>query len=95
MTEIKRVVHLRITGYVQGVYFRAWTVEQARALRISGWVRNRRDGSVEAMFSGPPEDVAALIELCQNGPPGARVDAVNVIAEGGEVTEGFSILPNR
>jgi acylphosphatase len=93
MTEIKRTVHLKITGYVQGVYFRGWTAEQARALRITGWVRNRRDGAVEALFHGAAEDVAALIALCGEGPPAAKVAAVEIIAESGEAPDGFRILP--
>jgi acylphosphatase len=93
MTETKRTVHLRITGYVQGVYFRGWTAEQACALRITGWVRNRRDGSVEALFHGAAGDVAAMIELCRHGPPAAKVAAVDIIAESGETVDGFNILP--
>lgn len=74
MGLIFRVV---ISGRVQGVGFRAWTDVMASERGIEGWVRNRRDGSVEALFAGPEEAVLAMIELCREGPPGARVDAVD------------------
>lgn len=70
--------HLRITGRVQGVYYRASMVEQAQALCVTGWVRNRRDGSVEALVCGAPDAVQALIDWAQRGPVMARVDAVEV-----------------
>ena len=66
-------VRVHIKGRVQGVWYRGWTVDQARRLGLSGWVRNRRDGSVEAVFSGPEQAVRAAIELCRQGPPAARV----------------------
>jgi acylphosphatase len=68
--------HVIIRGRVQGVGYRAWTQYTAEARGLEGWVRNRRDGSVEAVFAGAPEHVRAMIGLCRNGPPGARVDAV-------------------
>ena len=71
-----RSVLVRITGRVQGVYYRGWTVEQAEASGLSGWVRNRRDGSVEALFCGPARAVKAMVEACRRGPPAARVDHV-------------------
>lgn len=69
-------VQVRILGRVQGVWFRAWTVEAATGLDLAGWVRNRADGSVEALFVGAPADVEAMIEKCRGGPPAARVDDV-------------------
>jgi acylphosphatase len=66
-----------IRGRVQGVGFRAWTEMLAAEQGIEGWVRNRRDGSVEALFSGSEETVLTMIELCREGPPGARVDALD------------------
>jgi acylphosphatase len=94
MTEIKRAVHLHIRGHVQGVYFRGWTAEHARARRITGWIRNRCDGSVEARFHGAAADVEALVALCREGPPGARVTSVEVVAaDGTDASEGFSVLP--
>jgi len=72
-------VHLIISGRVQGVYFRASTVQQARQLQISGWVMNCRDGSVEVVAEGPREKLDELIAWCRRGPPGARVMNVAVI----------------
>jgi acylphosphatase len=71
-------VRLRIEGRVQGVAYRAWTVEEAERRGLSGWVRNRRDGSVEALFHGPQALVDALVQLCHRGPPAARVSRVVV-----------------
>ncbi|MDQ8024234.1 MAG: acylphosphatase [Moraxellaceae bacterium] len=70
--------HLEIRGLVQGVGFRWSTVQAAQRLGVSGWVRNRRDGSVEALVHGPHPQVAALIDWARSGPPGARVDQVTV-----------------
>ncbi len=72
-------VHRRvmIRGRVQGVGYRSWTEVTALERGIEGWVRNRHDGSVEALFSGGGDDVAAMIAVCQCGPPGARVEAID------------------
>lgn len=78
---MRRTVRLKIDGRVQGVWYRGWTVEQARLLGLDGWVRNRRDGSVEAVVSGSPDAVERMILACHDGPPAARVQAVNVIEE--------------
>lgn len=75
MTELRRLV---ITGRVQGVGFRYAMAAQARALGVAGWVRNRRDGSVEAMVAGSAEQVAAMIAWSRVGPAGAQVDHVAV-----------------
>ncbi len=69
-------MHLDITGRVQGVGFRASLLEAAAPLQLRGWVRNRRDGRVEALVQGPSEAVQALLDWCRRGPPAARVDAV-------------------
>jgi acylphosphatase len=66
-----------IHGRVQGVGFRAWTELSALERGLQGWVRNRRDGCVEALFIGVEETVADMIVLCHSGPPGARVDHVD------------------
>jgi acylphosphatase len=88
-----------ITGRVQGVGYRAWVAHQARAHRLEGWVRNRRDGSVEALFAGPADVVSEMVTRCRRGPASARVaavqdepansDALNLRRPG----EGFSVLP--
>lgn len=74
----QRRVHLRITGKVQGVFFRESTKTKARELGVDGWVRNLPDGSVEALAQGHEASVAALIDWCRRGPPAARVADVSV-----------------
>ena len=69
--------HVAIRGRVQGVGFRAFVEHEALKRGVAGWVRNRRDGSVEAVFSGAPEAVAAAIEACRRGPMGARVEGLD------------------
>ncbi|MDP2795625.1 MAG: acylphosphatase [Sulfurisoma sp.] len=83
MTEVRRLV---ISGLVQGIGFRYSMAAQARALGVTGWVRNRRDGSVEAMVAGNAEQVAAMIAWSRQGPAGAAVDHVAV--ELGEGSHG-------
>ena len=70
-------VRVRIHGGVQGVWFRAWTVKRARVFGLAGWVRNCRDGSVEAQFVGAAAAVEAMIEACRGGPPLARVSHID------------------
>ena len=91
----RRAVRLRIRGRVQGVWFRGWTCEQAIARGLSGWVRNRRDGSVEALLVGPPDAVEALVAACRHGPTHARVDEVVQEAAGAEAdaVTGFNQVP--
>jgi acylphosphatase len=74
----QRTVRVTISGRVQGVGFRAWTQRRAVARGLSGWVCNRRDGSVEAVFSGTGEAVAAMLAESRVGPRGARVDSISV-----------------
>lgn len=69
-------VAVRVTGRVQGVWFRGWTQEQAEARGLSGWVRNAPDGSVAALLHGPAADVADMVAALHEGPPLARVDRV-------------------
>ncbi len=68
--------HVTIRGRVQGVGYRAWVEHQATARHLEGWVRNRKDGSVEALFAGPAEIVFDMVALCRRGPSSARVDVV-------------------
>jgi acylphosphatase len=89
----RKCVRLRIAGRVQGVWYRGWTIDQARELGLDGWVRNRRDGSVEAVVSGPAEQVDDLIARCRMGPPAALVERVEVTPESEEVAPGFRQKP--
>ena len=93
-----RIVHAVIRGRVQGVGYRAWTRHQADLHGLEGWVRNRRDGSVEAVFAGAPDLVEVMLKTCRDGPRFSRVDAVEV-QEGDEALlaergagDGFSVL---
>lgn len=93
--ETRLRAQVTIEGKVQGVWFRAWVQEQARARALVGWVRNRRDGSVEALLDGAPAEVEAMIRACWDGPPAARVVAVRVEPLPAESPcDGFEILPN-
>lgn len=74
--------HVTIRGHVQGVGFRYWTRRTATARGLEGWVRNRRDGSVEAVFAGDEQAVAEMIKLCRRGPDGAHVVTVEERAAG-------------
>lgn len=69
-------MHLRVVGRVQGVFYRASTLERAEALGLAGWVRNRKDGTVELVAEGPPEALDALHAWCRRGPQWAEVAAV-------------------
>jgi len=85
---------LTITGRVQGVGYRDWALTTGRRLGLSGWVRNRSDGSVEALFVGEETAVGTMIEACRRGPPMARVDAVDVEPVDLDILpEGFTQLP--
>ena len=89
MTEVRRLV---IRGVVQGVGFRYSMAAQARLLGVTGWVRNRRDGSVEAMIAGDAAQVAEMLAWSRIGPAGAAVDEVMVESASGEFS-GFDLLP--
>lgn len=89
--EITR--RLRITGRVQGVGYRDWCLRTARAANLAGWVRNRADGSVEAMVRGPAAAVEAFIGACQAGPSLARVTAVDTTPSEESLEAGFRQLP--
>jgi acylphosphatase len=89
----RRSVRVRLEGHVQGVGFRYWTERAATNLGLDGWVRNRRDGGVEAVFSGGADAVARMIERCRQGPPSARVDFVKVMDEAQLPPPGFEVRP--
>ncbi|KAB2917807.1 MAG: acylphosphatase [Hyphomicrobiaceae bacterium] len=93
-TSDRRTVRVRIEGRVQGVGFRYWTERVATELGLAGWVRNRRDGGVEAVFSGAADDVDEMLERCRDGPPSARVDFVKVLDEADPPAAGsFEVRP--
>lgn len=72
----RTTIRVVISGRVQGVWYRGWAVSEASAAGLDGWVRNRSDGTVEAVFSGSSDSVDAMIEACRAGPPAARVAAI-------------------
>jgi acylphosphatase len=88
-----RAVRIRIEGRVQGVAFRDWMQSQAQSLGLAGWVRNRRDGSIEAVISGDPDLVEDMLARCRQGPPAARVTNLAVLAEEDETFAAFEIRP--
>ncbi|MBJ7406001.1 MAG: acylphosphatase [Bradyrhizobium sp.] len=95
----RAILQVMIRGRVQGVGYRAWVEYQATTSGLEGWVRNRRDGSVEALFAGTPKHIADMVALCRHGPPSARVDSVtSETASVDELNlrragEAFSVLP--
>jgi acylphosphatase len=76
--EDRKAVLARIHGTVQGVWYRDWTVQTASALGLSGWVRNRSDETVEALFAGPTEAVDRMLAACREGPPKSAVSDIKV-----------------
>ena len=90
MDEERRAIHVAITGRVQGVWFRAWTEEMAAGLGLDGWVRNRRDGSVEAVFAGAPRILEIMVKACWQGPQLAKVVNVAVTPEAADPGPGFN-----
>lgn len=83
-----------ISGRVRGVFFRDWTVENALALNLDGWVRNRSDGTVEALFVGKIDAVEKIIKLCWTGPISARVENIEVSKAMGITQKGFIQKPS-
>ena len=84
----RRVV---VNGFVQGVFFRDSVRRLAIRSGVAGWIRNNRDGNVEAVFEGEPEAVEKLVAFCREGPRGARVDGIDLHEEEVAGLEGFSI----
>ena len=89
----RATVHVMIHGRVQGVGFRYWLAEEAQYRRLSGWVRNRRDGRVEAVFAGDAALVEGMIATCKAGPRLAHVRQVEVLDDAVEAPDGFEIRP--
>jgi acylphosphatase len=90
---MRRAVHVVITGRVQGVGFRAFVEREAAALRLDGWVRNRRDGTVEAVFAGDEGEIQHILMELNAGPPAAAVTDVRTGPYEGPIPTGFSALP--
>lgn len=85
--------HLTIQGRVQGVFYRDWAIRTAQTLGIAGWIRNRQDGSVEALAIGVPDALDAFIARCRAGSPSARVDTLIVTEAEPEPCTGFERRP--
>ena len=88
-------MRVRIEGRVQGVWYRGWTVDEATRRGLRGWVRNRADGSVEALFIGPAAAVSAMVEVCRKGPSAARVTGVIPSPGQDDGSRGFSQRPTE
>ncbi|XVE76136.1 hypothetical protein DITRI_Ditri12bG0149000 [Diplodiscus trichospermus] len=88
-----KTVRVIIKGRVQGVFYRNWTIENATQLGLKGWVRNRRDGSVEALFSGSPDSVQEMEQRCRRGPPAAMVTGLQVFPSNDDPGTGFEKKP--
>jgi acylphosphatase len=90
MSDVARS-HVVVHGRVQGVFFRDSCRREADARGVAGWITNRPDGAVEAVFEGEPTDVAALVDFCRHGPRGAEVDSVDETGEEPEGLSGFRV----
>ncbi len=90
-----KTMRVRIEGSVQGVGFRAWAVSQAQALKLNGWVRNRTDGTVEMLLSGPQIAVERMLSLCGRGPDTADVTDLIIADEAATPEPGFQFLPTE
>jgi acylphosphatase len=89
-----KALRVIISGRVHGVWFRGWTIETARHHGLDGWVRNRADGTDEAVFAGADHDVDDMIEACRHGPPMARVVNVESFPHDQAVEPGFHSRPS-
>jgi acylphosphatase len=85
-------LHVIVYGFVQGVFFRDTVRRRAESANVAGWVRNNRDGTVEAVFEGEEDAVERLVAFCRDGPRGARVDRVDVTVEELEGVTGFYVF---
>ena len=95
MMAAQETVRLRISGNVQGVGYRLWAMRTAARLGLRGWVRNRFDGSVEALLTGNPDAVAAMTEACREGPRGARVTDVTAAPDEDDGSVWFEARPTE
>ena len=93
LREGQKAVRLIITGHVQGVFFRHWTTQNANHLSLDGWVRNRTDGSVEALFVGEKHNVEEMMNRCEEGPSTAKVAKIDVNEAIGITARGFVQKP--
>jgi acylphosphatase len=93
VTAMAIAIRLRIEGRVQGVGYRAWLEREASARGLRGWVRNRRDGSVEALLIGPADAVEAAIAACARGPRLAGVAGIERSPDVDDGSHGFAALP--
>lgn len=91
MADVTR--RLFIHGRVQGVFYRGWSVDQARGLGLRGWVRNRSDGRVEMLIAGDKAQVERMIESCREGPPSALVERIDVQEADEAAPESFEQRP--
>ncbi len=85
--------HLKIFGRVQGVGYRAWTEQTANQMNLSGWVRNRNDGSVEAVITGTEKNLEKFIKACYDGPESANVETISVSEGLDELLKNFEVRP--
>jgi acylphosphatase len=92
MEPTSKQLRVVISGRVQGVWFRGWASGVARGYGLDGWIRNRRDGTVEAVFAGPADAVDDMVRECRRGPPAARVVAVEIFGYADPVPPGFASL---
>lgn len=88
-----KAVRVIISGRVQGVFYRDWTVRNASQLNLDGWVRNRSEGTVEALFVGPEAAVDKMIKSCYQGPSSARVDDIEITPARGITKKGLQQKP--
>ena len=88
-----KAVLVRIEGRVQGVWYRGWALHEATERGLRGWVRNRSDGTVEALFAGPKKSVNEMLEVCWQGPPAAKVSRVTPRSAEDPIKPGFHPLP--
>ncbi len=91
----EKTVRVRVEGRVQGVAYRVWTRQEAEARGLDGWVRNRMDGTVEALFSGSPARVDDMVAACRRGPPAAHVTGLQATPDDHPAEPGFRLLPTR